>query len=111
MRIVALVLFQILMLAGFTAHTQANKSRLRVMVLTDIENEPDDTQSMIRFLAYANNWDIEGLVATTSTHKKDKPAPEKIRELIRLYGQVRDNLLLHERGFPEESYLMQRVKA
>ena len=30
--------------------------------------------SMVRFLTYANQWDIEGLVATTSVHQKDKTA-------------------------------------
>lgn len=88
---------------------QADK--LRVMVLTDIENEPDDTQSLIRFLTYSNTWDVEGLIATTSVHKKDKPAPEKIRELINAYGKVRNNLLLHEKGFPEEKYLLDIVKS
>lgn len=36
----------------------------RVFVLTDIENEPDDAMSLVRFLTYANHWDVEGLVAT-----------------------------------------------
>jgi hypothetical protein len=38
----------------------------RVFILTDIENEPDDAMSMVRFLTYANQFDIEGLAATTS---------------------------------------------
>lgn len=41
----------------------------RVLVLTDIENEPDDAMSMVRFLAYSNQWDVEGLVATISVHE------------------------------------------
>jgi hypothetical protein len=40
----------------------------RVFVLTDITNEPDDQESLVRFLVYANEYDIEGIVATTSTH-------------------------------------------
>ncbi len=40
--------------------------KARVVVLTDIENEPDDAQSMVRFLAYSNRWDVEALIATTS---------------------------------------------
>ena len=36
----------------------------RVLVLTDIDNEPDDAMSMVRFLVYANHWDTEGLGAT-----------------------------------------------
>jgi hypothetical protein len=39
--------------------------KTRVVVLTDIANEPDDQMSMVRFLVYANQFDIEGLVATT----------------------------------------------
>ena len=38
----------------------------RVIVLTDITNEPDDEQSMVLFLCYTNEFNVEGLVATTS---------------------------------------------
>ena len=88
---------------------QADK-KLRVMVLTDIENEPDDAQSLIRFLTYSNNWDVEGLIATTSTHKKDKPAAWRIKEIVNAYGKVRNNLLLHEKGYSEEKHLLNITK-
>jgi hypothetical protein len=78
----------------------------RVIVLTDIENEPDDTQSMIRFLTYSNHWDVEALVATTSTHQRDKTAAASIRVLIEAYAKVRENLLKHERGYPTADYLL-----
>ena len=32
----------------------------RVIVLADITNEPDDKQSMVRFLCYTNEFDVEG---------------------------------------------------
>ena len=44
----------------------------RVLVLTDIANEPDDQMSMVRFLVYSNGFDVEGLVATTSTWMRNK---------------------------------------
>lgn len=75
-------------------------ARERVFVLTDIENEPDDAMSLVRFLVYANQWDIEGLAATTSIHQKDKVAAWRIREIVDAYAKVRDNLELHEKGFP-----------
>jgi hypothetical protein len=78
----------------------ASAAKQRVFVLTDIENEPDDAMSMVRFLVYANHWDVEGLVATTSIHQKNKVAPERIHEIVDAYGKVRDNLELHEPGFP-----------
>lgn len=48
----------------------------RVIILTDIEADPDDTQSMIRLLLYSNLIDIKGLIATTSVWQKTKVAPE-----------------------------------
>src|SRR5690625_4745760 len=82
----------------------------RVFILTDIENEPDDAQSLVRFLTYANEWDVEGLVATTSIHLKDKTAAWRIREIVEAYGQVRDNLEQHAAGFPEGDHLMSLIK-
>ena len=72
----------------------------RVFVLTDIENEPDDAMSMVRFLTYSNHFDIEGLAATTSVHQQRRVAPESIRRIIQAYGEVRDSLENHEQGFP-----------
>lgn len=83
--------------------------RPRVLVLTDIENEPDDAQSLVRFLVYSNQWDVEGLVATTSIHLPDQTAAWRIREIVAAYGQVRDNLELHEPGFPTLAHLEARI--
>ncbi|MBL8208665.1 MAG: DUF1593 domain-containing protein, partial [Blastocatellia bacterium] len=78
----------------------------RVIVLTDIENEPDDTQSMIRFLTYSNHWDVEALIATTSVHQRDKTAAASIRVLIEAYAKIQENLLKHEPGYPTADYLL-----
>lgn len=82
----------------------------RVFVLTDIENEPDDAMSLVRFLTYANQWDVEGLVATTSIHLKNKTAAWRIREIVEAYGQVRDNLEQHEPGYPDAGHLLSIIK-
>jgi hypothetical protein len=78
--------------------------RPRVFVLTDIENEPDDAMSLVRFLVYSNQYDVEGLAATTSIHQREKVAPRKISEIVEAYGKVRDNLEKHEAGFPPSDY-------
>lgn len=83
----------------------------RLVVLTDIENEPDDTESMVRLLLYSNVIELQGLVATTSTHLRDRVAPKSIRRVIDAYAKVRDNLLLHEAGFPTTSTLQSLVKS
>jgi hypothetical protein len=95
---------------GLCASLSAAEPKLRVLVLTDIENEPDDAMSMVRFLTYCNQWDVEGLVATTSVHQKNKTAAWRIREIVGAYGQVRDNLLIHESGYPTTNYLFSVIK-
>ncbi len=80
-------------------------SKERLFVLTDIENEPDDAQSLVRLLTYANHFDLEGLVATTSRHQRDEIATWRIKEIVTAYGKVQKNLLLHEPGYPMEEFL------
>ena len=87
----------------------AVRQKRRVLVLTDIENEPDDAMSMVRFLTYANHWEVEGLVATTSIHQRNRVAPQRIRRIVEAYGKVRDNLEQNEPGFPSADYLLAHV--
>ncbi len=83
----------------------------RLIVLSDIEAEADDTESFIRLLLYANEIDIEGLIATTSVWKRNNTAPESIKKLVEAYGKVQPNLLLHDPHFPEADALMKLVKS
>jgi len=82
----------------------------RVLVLTDIEADPDDTQSLIRFLTYSNQWDVEGIIATTSIHQKTRVAPESIHKILNSYEKVQPNLLKHEKGYPSAADLRLKVK-
>ncbi len=83
----------------------------RVIVISDIGNEPDDQMSLVRLLLYSNELDIEGLVASTSTWQKTAVHPETMRALIKAYGDVRHNLLLHAQGWPSAEELNSRVFA
>ncbi|MFG6416156.1 nucleoside hydrolase-like domain-containing protein [Roseateles sp. DC23W] len=83
--------------------------RPRVFVLTDIENEPDDTQSLVRLLLYANDLDLRGLVATTSVHMKQGTHAESIRRVIARYDQVLPRLRRHDAGYPDAAQLLARV--
>ena len=77
----------------------------RVFVLTDITNEPDDQQSLVRLLVYANEYDIEGLVATTSTHLRNATRKDKIDEVVGNYAKVKPTLEKHAAGYPSVEYL------
>ncbi|MEL6941921.1 MAG: DUF1593 domain-containing protein, partial [Bacteroidota bacterium] len=83
----------------------------RLIVLTDIEADPDDTQSLVRLLLYSNQMDIKGLVATTSCWHQNEVNPESIKRVIKAYGKVHANLLQHEKGFPDEAFLLSLVKS
>lgn len=82
----------------------------RVIILSDIEADPDDTQSFVRLLLYSNVIDIKGMVATTSCWQKNRIAPESIKKIIQAYGKVQTNLLIHEPGFPDSDSLLTLVK-
>src|SRR5215469_17776695 len=79
------------------------------VVISDIGNEPDDQMSFVRLLMYSNEFDIEAMIAATSTWQKAKTHPETMHTLIHVYGEVRKNLELHAAGWPAAEYLDQRV--
>ena len=80
------------------------RERPRLAILTDIGGDPDDVQSMIRLLVYANEFDLELLMATAVRvkHAKEGPTtrPHIIRELVEAYGKVLPNLREHAAGWP-----------
>jgi hypothetical protein len=72
----------------------------RMIVLTDMEADQDDAQSLVRLMLYANEVDIEGLIATTSTHMRHELHPETIRRILNGYAKVQPNLLKRDRRYP-----------
>jgi cellulose-binding protein len=89
------------------ADTFAGKPR--VAIISDIGNEPDDQMSFVRLLVYANELDLEAMVATTSTWQKTTTHAETMHALIRAYGEVKKNLELHAKGWPAAEELDGRV--
>ncbi|WP_203532510.1 nucleoside hydrolase-like domain-containing protein [Draconibacterium halophilum] len=82
----------------------------RVIILSDIEADPDDTQSFVRLFLYSNEIDIKGIVATTSCWLKTQVNPGSIVKVIKAYGKVQANLSGHASGFPKEEDLLKLVK-
>ncbi|RYD92028.1 MAG: DUF1593 domain-containing protein, partial [Sphingobacteriales bacterium] len=80
--------------------------KARVFVLSDVSNEPDDEESLVRFLVYSNQYDVEGIVASTSQYLKTGIREDIIRKYINAYGQVQSNLIIHEKVFPSKEKLL-----
>ena len=57
----------------------------------------------------ATSFDIEGLVATTSTWLKTGVRPDVLHTVLDAYAQVQPNLLLHAPGFPAAADLKRLV--
>ncbi len=93
------------------------QARPRIIATTD--GEIDDRCSMVRFLMYANEWDIEGIIFCSSKfHWKgngdDIPAHKWADEVwldkqIDLYEKVYPVLSAHAGGFPTADELRKKV--
>jgi hypothetical protein len=70
-------------------------SKRGVFVLSDIENEPDDQQFLVRYLLYANEFETRGICAVTSAWLPARTAPESMRAIINAHSKVVQNLNMH----------------
>ncbi len=87
-----------------------NDAKARIVVMTDIGGDPDDRQSMVRFLLYACDFDVEGL-CTGFGHGHDKTTrPELIRAAVGAYGKVLPNLRKHRSDYPSHEQLLGLIK-
>ncbi|MDH7601710.1 MAG: DUF1593 domain-containing protein [Armatimonadota bacterium] len=108
--------FSIVLFACVLVGAVASVDKPRVVVMTDISTlkvgvgEPDDTQSLIRFLLYSNEFDVEGLIAT-ATGRGGEVHPDYIQTIIRAYGEVHANLVKHDPRYPKQEFLLSLVKA
>ena len=103
-------------LADENAKPEFPDSRLRVIVTTD--GEVDDRCSMNRFLLYANDWDVCGLIHSSSRYhwKGDEDHPGKDWEpvawldgMLDAYATVYPALKGHDSNYPSPEHLKSQV--
>lgn len=109
-------IFTILMLLFFRGfNTFSQNTRPRVIVTTD--GEADDRASMVRFLLTCNEFDVEGIINSSSQfhwvggegwHAFHQV--EWVGEYINLYAQVYDNLKQHAPNYPTPEHLLSKWK-
>jgi len=81
--------------------------RPRVLISTDIGGtDPDDIQSMVHFLVYADMFDIEGLVSSPYGPGRR----EHILEAIDAYARDYPNLATHSNRYPRPDDLRRVTK-
>ncbi|MBT33251.1 MAG: hypothetical protein CMO01_26620 [Thalassobius sp.] len=100
--------YLIILLVGFFFHTNYTYAQdlPRVIVSTDIGgDDPDDFQSMVHFLLYADRFDIEGLISSPPKEGRAK----HIKEAIAAYALDYPKLKQHG-DFPKPSKLLKLTK-
>ena len=87
--------------------------RPRLAFVDDIGGDPDDRQTLIRLMVYANEFDIELFVATSAgvvgQLKEPVTRPDLIREIVDAYGAVLPNLRRHATNWPDAVTLHERI--
>jgi hypothetical protein len=89
--------------------------RLRVIIETDAGGDPDDEQSLVRFLLYANDFDVEGIIANRAQARDGENLNTErtglgiVQRMVRAYGECWP--LLHENDprYPPAEELLARV--
>jgi hypothetical protein len=95
----------------------ASSERLRVIVETDAGGDPDDEQSLVRFLLYTNEWDVEGIIANRPVAREgENRNPERtglgiVLRQLEAYKASFPKLVQHDPRFPKPEELSRRTVA
>jgi hypothetical protein len=93
----------------------SQEPRLRLLIETDAGGDPDDEQSLVRFLLYANEWDLEGIIANREKVRdgenlnRERTGLGVVRQLIEAYGQCHSNLVQNDPRYPTAASLQART--
>jgi hypothetical protein len=89
--------------------------RRRVIIETDAGGDPDDEQSLVRFLLYTCEFDVEGIICTRRKSREGENLnPVRtglgiVQRQIQAYGECYKNLVEHDRRFPRPEELLKRT--
>jgi hypothetical protein len=101
--------------AAWDAGAAIASERLRILIETDAGGDPDDEQSLVRFLLYVNEWDVEGIICTLPNARPGENLnPERtglgiVRRQLKAYGECHPKLVKHDPRFPTLDELWKRT--
>lgn len=102
----------------FLSGQSGAQSPKKIRVIATTDGEIDDRCSMIRFLLYANEWDIRGIIHSSSkyhwkgnsTHPRHNWADESwLDRQLDAYAKVYPMLKANQPDYPSPEYLRQQV--
>ena len=110
------VLASTLLIAGGVPLVTADE-RLRFLVETDAGGDPDDEQSLVRFLLYTNEWDVEGIIYNRDQARDGENLNSERtglgigQRLAKAYGECYPKLVQHDPRYPKPEELLRRTVA
>ncbi len=93
----------------------AANERLRVLIETDAGGDPDDEQSLVRFLLYTNEWDVEGIICNRARARDGENLNSErtglgiVQRQVRAYGECYSHLVMHDTRYPKSDDLLRRT--
>ncbi|WP_299531982.1 DUF1593 domain-containing protein [Ulvibacterium sp.] len=101
------------LIAAIFLVSEGYAQRPKLIVTTDIGQDPDDQQSFIRLLHYANEFDFKGFIANADSNYDHEPPllrDDILHDLISKYGLIQHRLKSHAQDYPTADYLHSLVK-
>jgi hypothetical protein len=86
----------------------SNDLVLKPRVIVTSDGEIDDECSMVRFLLYTNEWDVEGIITSSSQyhwHGHRWAGDDWLDPYLNAYTDVYPNLVKHSKDYPTPDYL------
>lgn len=99
--------------AAEVSEQPAATSKVRTIITTD--GEADDQCSLVRYLLYANEFELEGIVSTSSMfHYTDQgegkfKGKDSNQTILDAYAEVYENLSQHADGYPTPEFLTEHT--
>jgi hypothetical protein len=101
----------------FVRGAEPPEGRIRLIIETDAGGDPDDEQSLVRFLLYANEWEVAGIIVNRPLSRDGENLnPERtglgvVRRLVKAYGECYPSLVKHDARYPAPEELLKRTIA
>lgn len=108
------LLLMVFLFIGFTSYARTQTTRVpeKTRVIVTSDGEIDDQCSMVRFLLYVNEWEVEAIITSSSQYHwqgHSWPGDDWIDPYLEAYAQVYPNLLTHDPDYPAPEFLRERT--
>ena len=82
------------------------QARVKPRVIVTTDGEIDDQSSMVRFLMYASDYDVAGIVQVNGVQKDGHSKDHWVEKLIAKYDECLPNLRKHRPDYPDAANLL-----